>query len=715
MFISHYILFIRQRSIKNLIKNSIFININENDYINSLSKNREFNFRGETNMAFLSSPGVSVRELDNSVRLPNVGSTIGAIAGPFAKGPVSEPILVGDEESLVAVFGKPNASNFEWWFSAANYLQYSNNLIVQRTESAVVNAVASGTAILIRDTEHYQNSYSAGEASVGEWAARTAGTWGNSLGVSVCYSGNAYSQDLTDLVNDAAAAAGDTTITLDAGAATSVFAGDIISFSSANASADSTAFTDLAGHEGIEYEVVSISSHVYTIRRLDDPNSRGLAAAVADDSFIRRRWKYYDLFAGAPGQSDWAKANGRGTGDELHVVVFDKTGDITGSDSDVAGQRGNSVLETWAHMSKNPVAKTAQGGSNYYPDVMYRGSQYVYWMDHHSSGSNWGTDVTAAYTAVNIPSYTALASGTDDYAVTAGELEDAYDKYKNKEQFTIDIVIGGPSPTDTAAGGDTHVTMITALVDERKDCIATVSPYRSATVGVTSSVTQTTNVCEFFDLCPSSSYVVYDSGYKYMYDKYNDVFRHVPLNGDTAGLIAAVDKDVAPWFSPSGYTRGLVRGAVKLSYNPKQTERDQLYRKRINPVVNFSGQGVTLFGDKTALTKPSAFDRINVRRLFLIMERTIAEAAKYSLFEFNDEFTQSQFKAMVEPFLREIQGRRGIQDFSVVCDSSNNTPEVVDRNEFKADIFVQPARSINFISLTFVASRSGVSFNEVGG
>ena len=666
-------------------------------------------------MAFLSSPGVHVRELDQSVRLPNVGSTVGAICGPFEKGPVMEPVLIGSEEDLVALYGKPNGSNFEWWFSAANYLNYSNNLVVVRAESAVVNAVASGTAILIRDTTHYLNSYSAGEASVGEWAARTAGTHGNSFAVSMCPSANAYEQNLSDLVNDAGAAAGDTTITLDAGAANSVAVGDFISFSSADATSDATAFTDLTGHEGIEYEVTAISSHVYTIRRKDDPNSRGLAAAVANDSFVRRRWRFYDFFAGAPGTSDWATANGRGANDEMHVVVYDKTGDITGADNDVAGQRGHSVIEKFSDLSKNPKAKTAQGGSSYYPDVIFRQSAYVYWMDHNGSGSNWGTDVTAAYTAVNQPTYTALAGGTDDYSLTAGELEDAYDKLKNKEELTLDIIIGGPSPVDTASGADTHVTMITSMADERADVIACVSPYRSATVGVTSSVTQTKNVTEFYDMCPSSSYVVYDSGYKYMYDKYNDTFRYVPLNSDIAGLIAATDVDTAPWFSPSGYTRGLVRNAIKLSYNPKQSERDQLYRKRINPVVNFAGQGVTLFGDKTALAKPSAFDRINVRRLFLILERTISEAAKYQLFEFNDEFTQSQFRAMVEPFLREVQSRRGITDFSVICDSTNNTPNVVDRNEFKADIFVQPARSINFISLTFVAGRTGVSFTEVGG
>jgi len=670
-------------------------------------------------MAFLVSPGVHVRETDATNRVPQLGTSTGAICGPFKQGPVKSVVSIGSENELVEVFGKPHASNFEWWFCAANFLQYGNSLKVVRCESAVVNAVASGTAILIRDTDHYSNSYSAGEASVGEWAARSAGTWGNSLGVSMCASANAFEQNLTDLVNDAAAAAGDTTITLDAGIANSVFAGDFISFSSADASSDATAFADLTGHEGIEYEVVSISSNVYTIRQKDDPNAKGLAAAVADDSFVRRRWRFYDFFDAAPGTSQWATDNGRGSNDEIHVVVYDRTGDISGSDNDVAGQRGNSVLETWANMSKNPVSKTAQGGSNYYPDVIYRGSQWVYWMDHQTTGGsgNWGTDVTATYTALNIPAGSSLASGTDDYAVTAGELELAYDEFEDKETQTIDLVIGGPSSgvTNTAAGMDTHVTMITALCDTRKDCVGFVSPYRAATVNVASAITATKNVKEAFDLCPSSSYMVYDSAYKYMYDKYNDVYRHVPLNGDTAGLCANADNVAETWFSPAGLNRGLVRGAVKLSYNPKQSQRDILYRARINPVVNFPGQGVTLFGDKTALSKPSAFDRINVRRLFLVLERAIAEAAKFQLFELNDEFTQAQFRSMTEPFLRDIQGRRGITDFKVVCDATNNTPEVVDRNEFKGDIYIKPARSINFISLNFIAARTGISFSEVGG
>ena len=670
-------------------------------------------------MGFLVSPGVHVREIDLTNIVPAVATTIGAIAGPFAKGPVSEVTTVGSEQELVDIFGKPNGSNFEWWFTAANFLQYSDQLKVVRAESGLVNAVATGTAILIRDTDHYSAAYSSGQASVGEWAARTAGTHGNSIGVSMCGTATAYEQGLsTNNRVNGAGSSGATTITVDdADASGYAFnVGDLISFSSAD-NATITNHAELAGHEGIEYEVTAISTNALTIRQKDDVNGKGLAAAVADDSYIRRRWKFYDLFDAAPGTSQWATDNARGTADEMHVVVYDTTGDITGFDNDVAGQRTSSVIEVFGNLSKNPSAKTAQGGTNYYPDVIYAQSQYVYWMDHNNSGSNWGTDTTSAYTAVNTPTATSLASGTDDYSVTAGELETAYDKFKDTESIDVNLVLAGPSSgvADTAAAMDTHGTMITDLVEERRDCVGFISPYRSATVNVASSNTQTKNVKESFDLLPSSSYMVYDSCYKYMYDKYNDVYRYVPMNGDTAGLCVHTDSVADPWFSPAGYNRGNVRGAIKLSYNPKKSERDQLYRARVNPVTNFPGQGVVLFGDKTALTKPSAFDRINVRRLFLVLEKAIATASKYMLFEFNDEFTLAQFRNMVEPFLRDVQGRRGIFDFKVVCDGSNNTGEVIDRNEFIGDIYIKPARSINFITLNFIAVRTGVEFSEVGG
>ena len=666
-------------------------------------------------MSFLSSPGVHVREIDLTNVVPSVATTVGAIAGPFERGPVSSITTIGSEQELVQLFGKPQGDNFEWWFTAANFLQYSDQLKVVRTESAIVNAGAN-SGILIRDDDHYLNSFASGQGSHGEWAARTAGTWGNSIGVSLCPSATAYEQNLGSSNQTVGEdAAGATTIKVDAGTAFNV--GDIISFSTADASSDATAFAHISGDEGNEYEVTAIATHDLTVRLKDDVNGQGVKAVIPDNTFIRRRWRFYDLFDGAPGTSDWATANGRGTGDELHVVVYDATGDISGYDNDVAGQRTSSVIERWANMSKNPVAKTAQGGSNYYPDVIFRGSEFIYWTDHISGGSNWGTDVTAAYTSVTSVDSGTLTGGTDDYAVTNGELKTAYDEFEDTESLDINLVLSGPSGgvTDSAAGMDTHGTMITDLVEKRKDCVGFVSPARSLVVNVTSSVTQTKNVVDAFDLLPSSSYIVYDSGYKYMYDKYNDVYRFVPLNGDIAGLCANTDKVADPWFSPAGYNRGHIRGAIKLAYNPKQNERDQLYRARINPVVNYPGQGVLLFGDKTAQSKPSAFDRINVRRLFLVLEKAIAIASKYQLFEFNDEFTRAMFRNMVEPFLRDVQGRRGIFDFKVVCDASNNTGEVIDRNEFIGDIYIKPARSINFITLNFIATRTGVAFSEVGG
>ena len=737
-------------------------------------------------MAFLVSPGVHVREIDLTNVVPAVATSIGAIAGPFEKGPVSSVTAINSEEQLVSVFGKPDGSNFEWWFTAANFLQYSDSLQVIRAESGILNAGAN-SGILIRDDDHYEASFSTGQGSHGEWTARTPGTWGNSIGVDICPGKRAFEQQLgtLNLVNGAGAV-GDLTITVDDQDTTNaaIIVGDIIKFYTNNAvtaisngaitvatknlTVDGNSGTAAVGQRvvghgisdggevvkiatvtsqtalildkaitvadnvalsftsdspietgNVEYEVTAISSETLTIRVLDDPAGGGVQTVIADNSYIQRRWRFSDLFDSAPGTSAWATKNGRGEEDELHVCVYDKTGDITGYDVDVAGQRTSSVIEVWPAMSKNSVAKTSQGGNNYYPDVIFRGSQYIFWTDHISGGSNWGTDVATGtdYTLVSGVNVDTLTGGTDDYSVTAGELEVAYDKFADTENLDINLVLGGPSSgvADTVAGHDTLVTMITDLCELRRDCVGFVSPYRAATVGVTSTVTATANVKNAFDTCPSSSYMVFDSGYKYMYDKYNDVDRFVPLNGDTAGLCAFTDNVADPWYSPAGYNRGNVRGAVKLSFNPQKADRDILYKARINPVVNFPGQGVVLFGDKTAQTKASAFDRINVRRLFLVLEKAISTAAKYMLFEFNDEFTRAQFRSMVEPFLRDVQGRRGITDFSVKCDSTNNTGEVIDRNEFIGDIYIKPARSINFITLNFIAVRTGVSFSEVGG
>ena len=472
-------------------------------------------------MGFLVSPGVQVNEVDLTNVVPAVATSIGAIAGAFEKGPVSSIVNISSEEELVEIFGKPKTTGnqFETFFSAANFLKYTDSLKVVRAESAIVNAGAN-SGVLIRDNDHYLASFSTGQGSHGEWTARTAGTWGNSLRVEICPSATAYEQDLStnNLVNQADVAIGDTTITVDdADASGYEFnVGDLISFYS---DTSNTVSVD----DFNEYEVTAIntSTNALTVRLKDDPNSAGLQTAIPNDSKIKRRWKYYDLFE-TPGTSQFATDNGRGTGDELHVVVADATGDLTGYDGDVAGNRTRAVLETFGNMSKNPSAKSPQGDSIYYPNVIFIQSNLIYWTDHISAGSNWGTDTTAAYTSVTTTSIDTLTGGTDDYSTTAGEIELAYDKFKDTESEDINLVIGGSSSivADTSTGHDTHVTMITNLVEGRKDCVGFVSPYRSATVGVTTSAKQASNVRVAADLCPSSSYMVFDSGYMYMYDKY---------------------------------------------------------------------------------------------------------------------------------------------------------------------------------------------------
>ena len=330
-------------------------------------------------------------------------------------------------------------------------------------------------------------------------------------------------------------------------------------------------------------------------------------------------------------------------------------------------------------------------------------------MDHNASGTNWGNTATGTtFTNVTVPTLTSLQSGSDGTTVTTAQKKTAYEKFLDSETVDVGLIIAG-------SGDATHVDNVITIAEDRKDAVAFVSPERSDVVNIANANTQTSNVVGFYNSIRSSSYVVFDSGYKYQYDRYNDVYRFVPLNGDIAGLSARTDLIADSWYSPAGFNRGTIRGAVKLAYNPNKTQRDDLYRNRVNAVVTFPGQGTVLFGDKTGLSAPSAFDRINVRRLFIVLEKAISTASKFQLFEFNDEFTRANFRNIVEPFLREVQGRRGITDFLVVCDETNNTGEVIDRNEFIAEIFIKPARSINFITLQFVATRTGVSFEEVAG
>ena len=670
-------------------------------------------------MGFQVSPGVEVKEVDLTNIVPAVSTTIGAVCGPFEKGPVSEITSISSEKQLVEVFGKPNANNFEYFFTAANFLQYSNSLRVVRTESALKNASSGGSGILIRNTLHYQESFADGQGTHGTWSARTAGIHANGIKIDICDKNN-FSEMSNKQVNDASASAAEATITMDAFDAADFAVGEVIEFYS---DAGGTVFA--TGHEAQKYEITAVdtSAETITIRQLDDPAGSGLIADLADDSYVKRYWRFSDLFDTAPGTSEFASARGVGD-DEIHIVVYDSSGRQTGFDNDVAGERLNSVLETFAFVSKHSEATTPQGNSNYYPDVIYRDSKFVYWGDHPTAAidasGDWGQPLSSDLsvqgskffnklsTGVENVDRSTLANGTDDYAVTDGEQLTSYARFDDGEAVDVNLIMA-------AKATSTLATNLVTIVEKRKDALVFISPERSDVVGVADSNTQTTNVKNFFDLLPSTSFAVFDSGYKYQYDRFNDVYRYVPLNGDIAGVTAFTESVADAFFSPAGFTRGQIRGAVKLAYEPNKDQRDTLYKARINPVNSFPGQGTVLFGDKTALAKPSAFDRINVRRLFIILEKAIATAAKFQLFEFNDEFTRAQFKNLVEPFLREIQGRRGITDFKVVADESNNTGEVIDRNEFVADIFVKPTRSINFITLNFVAVRTGVAFTEIGG
>lgn len=442
-------------------------------------------------------------------------------------------------------------------------------------------------------------------------------------------------------------------------------------------------------------------------------NSLRVSVCAEEASFAG--WAYASFFDAAPNTSNYATetTGNANLKDELHVVVVDEDGLITGT--------ANTVLERWANLSKASDARGDDGSSIYYKEVIYRNSQYIHWLGH-PAGSNatnaWGQTVTTVNASGDrfhqpVVATVSLTNGADG-SVKQSDVISAVDLFDNKEKIDISLLfagdcgVGANSAISASAVANEYLTVAAA----RKDCVAFVSPAQANVVGSQASATAVVN---YRNALTDTSYGVMDSGWKYQYDKYNDVYRWVPLNADVAGLCVRTDLQRDPWFSPAGLNRGQIRNLVKLAFNPTQSERDTLYKAGVNPVVSFPGEGTVLFGDKTLQGRPSAFDRINVRRLFIVLEKAISAAARSSLFEFNDEFTRSQFVALVEPFLRDVQGRRGIFDFRVVCDESNNTPAVIDRNEFVGDIYIKPARSVNFIQLNFVAVRSGVAFDEIVG
>jgi phage tail sheath protein FI len=561
-------------------------------------------------MAFQLSPGVLVTEQDLTSVVPAVATTAGGFAGAFAWGPVGVVTTVDSENALVTRFGKPNSDTFQSFFTAANFLSYGNNLqvirVVDQSTARNARSNAASTAVIIRNEDHYTASYSAGEGTVGEWAAKYPGVLGNSLRVSM-----------------------------------------------ADANAWST-------------------------------------------------WSYAANFDAAPSTSAYVSNLG-GSHDELHIAVIDEDGLFTGT--------AGTVVEKFAFASKASDGKRADGTSAYYKDVVNTQSAYIYWMDHTANvaatGTAWGNAANASLFANLTSNVTiSLSGGVSADAPTDGNITSALALFANDEQYDISLLPLG------AASATVVNYAISSIAEVRKDVIVFASPTLANVVN--NSGSEATAVVAFRESLTSSSYAVLDSGWKYQYDRYNDVYRWIPLNGDTAGLAVRTDFVADPWFSPAGFNRGQVKNVVKLAYSPSKADRDTLYKKGINPVVTFPGNGTVLFGDKTLLAKPSAFDRINVRRLFIVLEKAIATAAKFQLFEFNDPFTRAQFRNLVEPFLRDVQGRRGITDFKVVCDESNNTAQVIDTNNFVADIFIKPARAINFIQLNFIATRSGISFEEVG-
>jgi len=632
-------------------------------------------------MAFQLSPGVNVSEIDLTTIVPSIATSIGGIAGNFNWGPVSEVITVSDEVRLASTFGKPDNTNYEYWFSAANFLAYSNNLKVVRAANttSTLNATANGSGVLIKNSDDYlANRSDAVNTAYGPFGARYAGALGNSLRISICPSSQAFSSNLTvtDSLKANAVTAGDTVINVNgtANAAANVVAGDLISVD--------------GGTTYIRVASVNATA-IITATAL---------STVTVGTAVLRKWQYADSFGVAPGTSTYTSGLG-GSGDEMHVIVVDEDGQFSSG-------AANTVLERYSFVSKASDALNNDGSSNFYKTIINEQSRNVWWLTHQPGASNWGTTAVAkTFTNINTPFSASMTAGADG-TIGNSEIITAYNLFANADVVDVSLIISGP-------GNSTIATSLISLAESRKDAVVFLSPTRASVVN--NAGAEATSILSFRAGLTSSSYAFMDSGYKYQYDRYNDLYRFVPLNGDIAGICARTDQERDPWFSPGGLNRGIVKNSIKLAFNPTKAERDNLYVQGVNPVVTFAGEGTILFGDKTLLSKPSVFDRVNVRRLFIVLEKTIARAARSSLFEFNDQFTRAQFVNLVEPFLRDVQGRRGLTDYRVICDDTNNTANVIDANQFVGDIYIKPARSVNFIQLNFVAVRTGVTFEEIVG
>jgi len=766
-------------------------------------------------MPFQLSPGVNVSEIDLTTVVPAVSTSVGAIAGVFGWGPVGEKVVVDRESILISRFGKPTNLNAETWFTASNFLSYSNQLITVRTantsgatptlgftavssnnvligdtnpvtagivagmyvsqtnstataagNNVLVSSVNSSAIVLSQNSVSnttvtlyfaYPNtSYSALGIIPGTFVANLSGQIvknsdaytaldgtfdtdvmflakfpggiGNSLRVSTCGSANAYASNVS-IANSTWSPAltlsigsNTATITANAGGVANTTSNTLLTNFGANLSVGDVL---LIGNASIGTQYIKITSIGNTVSTatnsilsisLEDTYRLSVDySTVTNGNTIQRYWEYFNVVDVVPGQSNYVKNFGNtSANDEVHVVVSDAGGLFTG----VPG----TILEVYKGLSRATDAKGTDTSTNYYKNVINDQSQYIWWATDRS-GSPSANAMNVASSTNGTPLRLQFILGSDGHTeatVPLSVVSQGYDLFGSAENVDVSIVMQGRGIGGSTISGGQTVTnfqlanyIIDNITGRRKDCVAVISPDKSTVVNNIGS--EATSLVNWRNALHDTSYAILDSGYKYQYDRHNDIYRWIPLNGDIAGLCARTDQTNDAWWSPAGFNRGQIKNLVKLAFNPTKTDRDILYKNAINPVVSFPGQGVVLYGDKTLQAKPSAFDRINVRRLFIVLEKAIAIAAKYSLFEFNDAFTRRQFVNLVTPYLRDVQGRRGIYDFKVVCDDTNNTAQVIDTNNFVGDIYIKPARSINFIQLNFVAVGTGVQFSEVIG
>jgi hypothetical protein len=725
------------------------------------------------------SPGVLVREVDLTVgRADNVLDNIGAIAGPFSIGPVDFPIDIQNEQQLIETFGKPLSTDaqYEYWMSASSYLSYGGVLKVVRTSGTSLNNANSGvgaaytTSLKIDNYDDYIANHSDGNNFT--FASKNPGSWANSLKVcviddladqtiginttSLANAGAIVGYGVTAVITNATIPGSGTTSTFN-GYLKGIITGVTTDAINGNSTIDvkvlsrvSTAGTEIS----ISYQQNNTFASFDTADALYFVNNAGintgLAATIAPytpstvvDWYDQQTLGltnsiiFWRSIAPRPITNKHSLDRNSKT-DAMHVVVVDDLGTIT--------QNQGTILEKHVSISKafDSVSAVNSPQKIWYEQYLADFSAYVYAGGNPSSAADsyWGTTPVATgfstaftkyttseglwgqdaqditYSAIGNKTYT-LGGGVDYSAqggmtATLGDLINSYDLFSNRDEIQVDYIIMGPG-LGAESESQAKASYLISLADSRKDCVAVIGPHRANLVGLTNTTDQTNNLIRFFSPLSSSSYAIFDSGYKYTYDRFNNKFRYIPCNPDIAGLMCRTNIVAYPWFSPAGQQRGIINNAIKLAYNPNKAQRDILYPQRVNSIISKPGVGILLFGDKTALGYASAFDRINVRRLFLTIEQALQRSAEAQLFELNDELTRANFKNIVEPYLRDVQAKRGLYGFFVVCDSTNNTPDVIDNNEFRADIFLKPAKSINYVTLTFVATRTGVAFEEVVG